>query len=68
MPYGYNKLKGKIVEVFGNQGNFAEKIGLSENSVSRKLNCKTGFSQADMVKWGNILGISQEEYADYFFT
>ena len=54
--------------MFGNQGNFAEKIGLSENSVSRKLHCKTGFSQADMVKWGNILGISQEEYADYFFT
>mgnify|MGYP002707859496 CR=1 FL=1 len=68
MPFEYNKLKGRIVEMFGSQGNFADKIGLSENSVSRKLNCKIGFSQSDMVKWGDILGISQEEYADYFFN
>lgn len=68
MPYEYNKLKGRIVERFGSQGNFASKIGLSENSVSRKLNCKIGFSQSDMVKWGDILGITQDEYPEYFFN
>lgn len=68
MPYKYNALRGKIVEKFGSQGNFAEKLGISENSVSRKLNCKIGFSQKDMVEWGELLSIPQEEYSSYFFT
>lgn len=68
MPYKYNKLRGRIVEKYGSQGSFAETLGLSSNSISRKLNCKTGFSQEDMRTWGNLLGISQNEYGEYFFT
>lgn len=68
MPYRYNKLKGRITEKFGTRGNFAKAIGLSENSLSLKLNCKTGFSQEDMEKWANVLDISIEEYGLYFFA
>lgn len=68
MPYNYNKLKGKIVEVFGNQNNFASKLGVSEVSVSRKLNRKTEFSQSDIERWSNLLGIETEDYGDYFFA
>lgn len=68
MPYTYNKLKGKIVEVFGNQNNFASKLGVSEVSVSRKLNRKTEFSQSDIERWSNLLGIETAEYGDYFFA
>lgn len=68
MPYSYNKLRGKITEVCGSQAKFADKVGLSQNSVSRKLNCNTGFSQSDMIEWGAILGIPQEEYGTYFFS
>ena len=68
MPYTYNKLKGKIVEVFGNQNNFASKLGVSEVSVSRKLNRKTEFSQSDIERWSNLLGIETSEYGDYFFA
>ena len=68
MGYTYCKLKGKIVEVFGTQGNFAKKLGISENSLSLKLNGKTGFSQEDIVKWSDILGIIPCEYGDYFFA
>lgn len=67
MPYTYNKLKGKIVEVFGNQNNFASKLGVSEVSVSRKLNRKTEFSQSDIERWSNLLGIETADYGDYFF-
>ena len=45
MPYTYNKLKGRITELYGTQGNFAKKVGISKNSMSKKLTCKTEFSQ-----------------------
>lgn len=68
MPYSYNKLRGRIVEKYGTQQKFAEKIGISENSMSLKMNGKTGFSQADMIKWGKLLDIPVEEYGKYFFA
>lgn len=68
MTYTYNKLKGKIVEVFGNQNNFASKLGVSEVSVSRKLNRKTEFSQSDIERWSDLLGIETADYGDYFFA
>lgn len=48
MPYQYDKLRGRIIEKYGTQGNFAKALGLSSNSVSKKLNCRTGFTQEEM--------------------
>ena len=48
MPYTYNKLRGRIVEKYGSQSAFADKLGRSQVSVSRKLQCKTEFSQEDI--------------------
>lgn len=64
----YAKLRGRIVEKFGSQSNFAEKIGISQVSLSRKLNCETGFSQKDIVEWAKVLEIDISEYGLYFFT
>lgn len=49
MSYTYNKLRGRIIEMYGTQGKFAEKLGISKNSVSKKMNCQTEFSQADII-------------------
>lgn len=68
MPYNYNKLRGRIVEMYGSQRKFAEKLGQSNNSVSKKMNCKTEFSQEDIVQWSELLGVNKDEYAEYFFT
>lgn len=68
MPYTYNKLRGKIVELYGSQDKFADKIQLSRNSVSKKMNCQVGFSQEDIVKWSMLLNIQPNEYGEYFFT
>lgn len=65
--FQYNKLRGKIVEVFGSISKFSEKLSISEVSVSKKLNCKSGFSQKDIIEWSNLLGISSDDYAEYFF-
>lgn len=58
MPYQYDKLRGRIIEKYGTQGNFAKALGLSSNSVSKKLNCRTGFTQEEMNKWAELLDIT----------
>lgn len=68
MPYTYNKLRGRIVELYGTQGNFARKIGVSENSISKKLTCKTEFSQKEIMQWSILLNVEKDEYGEYFFT
>ena len=68
MPYTYNKLRGRIVEKYGSQYAFADKLGSSQVTVSRKLQCKTEFSQEDMNEWAGLLDIDLSEYGTYFFT
>lgn len=68
MPYNYSKLLGRIVEVFGTQSKFADKMGLSERSVSLKLNGKVGWKQNEITKACSILTIKDEDIAAYFFT
>ena len=65
--YKYRKLIGRIVEVYGTRKAFANVIGISENSLSLKLNGKTGFSQEDINKWSKMLNISPAEYGSFYF-
>lgn len=62
------KLKGRIVELYGSQRAFSDKIGLTEQSITAKLNGRSQFSQADIIKWCTALEIEKDEVADYFFT
>ena len=66
--YEYRKLIGRIIEKFGTRKRFAEEVGISENSMSLKLNGKTGFSREDMLLWGELLDIDVSEFGDYFFA
>lgn len=68
MPYNYAKLLGRIVEKAGTQRNFAEQMGLSERSVSLKLNGKTGWKQCEISKACSILEIGDKEISTYFFA
>lgn len=65
--FNYNKLKGKIVEVYGSQHKFAQELRMSENSLSKKLNGKTQFNQKDIQSWCSFLDIPIEEAGLYFF-
>lgn len=65
--YQYNRLKGKIIEKYGTRKAFAKAVGISENSLSLKLNGKTGFSQEDIEKWSSLLDISLDEYPSFYF-
>lgn len=68
MPYTYSKLRGRIIEKYGTQSKFARKLGVSQNSVSKKMNCQTEFSQADIIQWSMLLDVQKNEYGEYFFT
>ena len=68
MAYDYRKLLGKIVERFSTQSNFSEAMGLSEHSLSNKINGKVGWKQDEIIKAAELLSIRIEEIPDYFFT
>lgn len=68
MAKTYNKLRGKIVEVFGSQRAFSKEVGLTEQSVTAKLNGKIDFSQGDIIKWCELLGIEAKDVSNYFFA
>lgn len=68
MQKEHSKLRGKIVEKYGTQAVFAERIGKTEQSVTAKLNGRSQFSQEDIVTWSNALGILVNEVGEYFFA
>lgn len=68
MRYSYDKLRGRIIERYGSQERFAEVLGISTNSLSKKMTGKTGFSQKDIVAWSHLLEIDKSEYSEYFFA
>ena len=68
MEYNYSKLLGLIVEKYGTQLKFSEAIGLSERSVSLKLNGRVGWKQAEIAKACALWGIPGKSVATYFFA
>lgn len=68
MLYDYSKLLGRITEKFGNSGTFAQKMELSERTMSLKLNNKVDFKQSEIKKAGELLEIPFNEIEAYFFT
>ena len=67
MDFNYDKLKGRIVERFGTQGSFARALGVSERTLSLKLNNKIFFSQDEISKMSKLLNIELGEIQEYFF-
>lgn len=68
MAYDYNKLKGKIIEKFGNQLEFAKAMNWSERTTTLKLNSKVYWKQPEINKAMKLLEIPNDELQVYFFT
>lgn len=66
--FDYRKLRGRIVEKYGTQGNFAKANKISDRSMSLKLNNGIGFSQKEIILWCNQLDIPIDSIPTYFFT
>lgn len=65
--YDYSKLRGKIKEVLGTEGKFAELIGRSHNFVSSVFKGETYFDQKDIDRAVIVLNIEQCDIGCYFF-
>lgn len=66
--FNYSKLLGRIVEICGTQASFADKMGLSERTISLKLNNKIDWKQNEMEQACSVLGLSVKEIPAYFFN
>nr|DAK09799.1 MAG TPA: Protein of unknown function (DUF739) [Caudoviricetes sp.] len=67
MNYDYSKLNGRIIEICKTQANFASRMGLSERSISLKLNNRIPFNQVEIDRAISVLGIVDTEIPNYFF-
>ena len=67
MEYDYSKLRGKIIEIFGNISNFCKSMQLSETTVYSKLHHKTEFTQSQVLNACKLLNIPLNKMHIYFF-
>ena len=67
MDYNYSKLLGKITEMFSTQMAFSSAMGISERSLSLKLNNRVGFKQMEIINACTLLSIPENEISQYFF-
>lgn len=68
MVFDYRKLLGRIVEKFGTQAKFASAIGLSERSVSLKLNNRVYWKQIEIEAARTALCLDESDIPEYFFA
>ena len=69
MKFNFDKLKGKIKEVYNTQNDFANALGIAPNILSMKLNNQFDFSSEEIIKSVELLKInSGEEAWNIFFT
>ena len=68
MSFDYSKLKGKIVEMYGTQDEFASALGVGRVTLSQRLNSKSDFNQLEICKSAELLHIKKSDIPIYFFT
>ena len=69
MPtYDYSKLRGRIREKIGTEGEFAKKIGRTPNYISKVFRNATYLSQEDISKAAILLDVSADDIGSYFFS
>lgn len=64
----YNKLLGRIKECGFTQQEVADKMGISANSLNRKLLGKHDFKSAEIESLSTILKIPNSKLHYYFFS
>lgn len=67
MEFDYSRLRGRIVEKLQTQKAFGKAIGLSEHSVSVKMNNKKPWRQNEIIRACEVLDIPWNEMPQYFF-
>lgn len=66
--FDFNKLRGRIKEIFGTQNIFASALNMNEATLSNKLNNNVEFSTKEIVRACILLKLEFEQIDEYFFT
>lgn len=66
--YDYRKLRGRIKEIVGTEGEFAKKINRSHNYLTNVFAGKTYFTQKDISKGADVLFIEDCDIGSFYFT
>lgn len=67
MKKKYAKLRGRILEKFGTQAEFAKAVDISASTVNRKLNGYTDWTRQEVERVQIALDIPPDEVNLYFF-
>ena len=65
--FDYDKLRGKIKEVYRTQKKFAKSLGIGTVSLSQRLNNQLEFTSSEISKSCDLLNVPLEEIPVYFF-
>ena len=68
IKFDYSKLRGRIVEVYGNLANYCRETGKDRSILSTKLHNGESMRQTLTVTIAKELNIPETEYKSYFFT
>lgn len=68
LEFDYSRLKGRIVEKYGSQSNFAKEIPVSENQLSVYLTGKKRITTRLIDRMVVLLDIPEQDIGSYFFT
>ena len=66
--YDYSKLCGRIIEVCGSRRKFADAMGMSTTALNNKLHNRKAWTQREIQKCCDTLGIGIRDIPVYFFT
>lgn len=67
MSFDYSKLKGRIIEKFGSQIDFAKAMNWSGRTLTLKMNNKVPWKQTDIYRAIKILELDETDIPVYFF-
>lgn len=70
LEFDYSRLRGRIIEKFGNFTAFAEATGQKKSNLSSKLSNKARISSEEMLAWSapDKLDIAPRDLYVYFLT
>ena len=66
--FNYDKLRGRIREIYGTEARFARALGIGRVSLSKRLNNTVDFTRTEIFVACELLGIAPGDIATYFFT
>ena len=65
MAFDFNKLRGRIVEKYGSQTEFAKAMNWSERTLSKKINGKISWKQTDICAAIKLLELSEDDIQQF---